>query len=138
MEKINKFENYKKDLLEKNENEFGEEIRKKYGEKEIENSNRKLLNMTEKEYEKIIEIENNFFEEILKGFYKKDINSTESKNAIKYHREWLNFFGEFYTDDIHKEIVNMYLYDERFKKYYEKETGLTEFFVKAVEEYYKK
>ena len=60
-----KFEGFKKKLIEDNEKKYGKEIREKYGVETVDKSNKKLKNMTQEEYEKITRIE----EEMIETFH---------------------------------------------------------------------
>ncbi|HWT26528.1 MAG TPA: MerR family transcriptional regulator, partial [Mobilitalea sp.] len=45
-----KFEGFKKKLIDENEQKYGKEIREKYGEEQVKESNKKFQNMTEEQY----------------------------------------------------------------------------------------
>lgn len=45
-----KFEGFKKKLIDDNEQKYGKEVREKYGDKTVNASNQKMLNMTEEQY----------------------------------------------------------------------------------------
>lgn len=46
-----KFEAFKQNMIKENEEKYGEEIRSKYGNMEIDKANRKVLNMSKQEWE---------------------------------------------------------------------------------------
>lgn len=46
-----KLEGFKKELIEKNETQYGDEIREKYGNKAVEESNQKMAGMSKEKYE---------------------------------------------------------------------------------------
>ena len=46
-----KFNGFKKELIDKNENKYGKEIREKYGDKTVDDSNKKLMNMDEEKFD---------------------------------------------------------------------------------------
>ena len=48
-----KFEGFKKKLVEDNEKKYGKEIREKYGKDTVEASNAKVMNMTQEQYEEV-------------------------------------------------------------------------------------
>src|SRR5699024_7028870 len=52
-----KFAGFKRELIEKNEEKFGKEIREKYGDETIDASNAKLMGMSEEAYSKGQELE---------------------------------------------------------------------------------
>ena len=44
------------------------------------------------------------------------------------HKKWLCFYWDHYSKEAHAGLAQMYVYDERFKEYYDKYgEGLTEF-----------
>lgn len=52
-----KFEGLKRQLIEDNEMKYGEEIRRGYGDEEIDKSNAGMLNLSEEEYREFIRLE---------------------------------------------------------------------------------
>lgn len=130
-----KFEAFKKQLVEKNEACYGKEIREKYGEQEVEFANRKMLHMTEEAYERFKELE----EEILKKLAQA-VKQTEkpegnlSKEIVELHKEWLSMTWKNYSKKAHIGVAQMYVADERFVAYYDKEvSGCAEFLRDAIE-----
>ena len=50
------------------------------------------------------------------------------------HKEWLGFTWKEYTAQAHNELVQMYLADDRFLQYYNRNVnGCAEFLVAAVQ-----
>ena len=47
-----RFEAFKKDAVQKNEEAYGQEIRSRYGDEEVDACNQKMLNMTKEEYQR--------------------------------------------------------------------------------------
>ena len=134
MSDTEKFAAFKRGAVEKNESKYGKEIREKYGDEEVEASNRKLLHMTQEEYDRFAGLG----EEILEGLKKAvaagtDPGSEEGKRLASLHREWLSFTWPEYTKEAHDGLVDMYLLDERFLKYYDGEVpGCAAFLAEAV------
>jgi DNA-binding transcriptional MerR regulator len=67
-----KFEGFKQKMIEENELEYGKEAREKYGDKAVDASNRKLMNMTEEEYAALMKLTNEL-NETLKAAYETAI-----------------------------------------------------------------
>lgn len=115
-----KFEGLKKEMIQKNEETYGEEIRGKYGTDKVEESNAKLMNLTEEEY---ADMQNTGakLQELLEEAVEKGISpDTETgKEAYELHRKWLSFTWSFYSKEAHVGLTEMYLADERFKSYYD-------------------
>lgn len=132
-----KFEGFKKNLVEENEKTYGKEIREKYGEETVDESNAKLMNLTEEAYNRMQEIGgeiNRILEEAVKNNeYPED---TVGEKVALLHKEWLSFTWPSYTPQAHKGLVQMYVADERFKKYYDKNVEGCAQFLKAAVEYH--
>lgn len=60
-----KFEGLKKAGLEENERKYGKEIRNKYGNETVEASNKKFMNMSEEDFNKMNKIEEELFKGLL-------------------------------------------------------------------------
>lgn len=129
-----RFEAFKKKLVNENEERYGNEVREKYGDEEMDASNRKLLNMTEEDYERF----QNLGKEIIKRLEEavkagEDPEGECGRRIVVLHKEWLGMTWKKYTEEAHKGIANMYIADEQFKCYYDKETpGCAEFLRRAV------
>ncbi len=57
-----KFEGFKQKLIDENEAKYGKEIREKYGEEAVNNSNQKVKGMTPEEYEVVTRLSNEVME----------------------------------------------------------------------------
>jgi len=125
-----KFEGFKKNMLEENEKKYGMEIRKKYGNEAINKSNKKIKNMTEEEYEKITKLSNEIIETLKAAFKTGDPASELAQKAADLHREWLSFYWDSYSKEAHAGIAQMYVNDERFTAYYDKEQPGTAAFLR--------
>lgn len=119
-----KFEAFKERIIRENEEAYGKEIREKYGDEEVDATNKKLMNMSEADYERF----KNLGEEI-KTRLKEGVesgtrpDSEEAKRIVILHKEWLGMTWKKYTEEAHKAIANMYICDERFKAYYDAEAS---------------
>lgn len=129
-----KFEAFKEKLVSKNEEKHGNEIREKYGDEPMDASNQKILNMSEEDWERFQTLGEEIkrrLEEGVKAGIRPD--SDEAERIVKLHKEWLGMTWKKYTQEAHKAIANMYICDERFKLYYDKEVpGCAELLEKAV------
>lgn len=127
-----KFEAFKKRMVEENEEKYGEEIRHKYGDETIDQSNKKLLNMTQEEYEKMQRLNDEIFETLAQAFKQGDPASELAQKAAELHKKWLMFSWNDYSKEAHAGLAQMYVDDQRFKAFYEKEPGMTEFLRDAI------
>jgi DNA-binding transcriptional MerR regulator len=128
-----KFEGFKEKLIEDNEKKYAAEIRGKYGNNMINESNKKLKNMTKEQYDEFEKLTVNVIETLKSAFLTKDPASDLAQKAADLHRTWLNYSWNNYTKEAHAGLVQMYVNDERFTEYYDKEQpGLTVFLRDAV------
>lgn len=133
-----KFEFLKKELINDNENKYGKELREKYGDKKIKESNEKLLNLSKEEFDEAEKIGKEVNEKLKEAIKTKNPASTASKEAVLLHKKWLSYYGN-YSEKAHIGLGNMYVYDERFNEYYTKNVGdkAAEFLRDAIIEFYK-
>lgn len=129
-----KFEGLKKKMVEDNEKKYGEEIREKYGENTIDESNRKMMKLTKEEFEELklmaAEINKKLEAAVTNGL---SPDSEEGLDIARLHRKWLDFSWPSYSPEAHNGLVEMYIGDERFKKYYDENVdGCAQFLKDAV------
>ncbi|MDY0064205.1 MAG: MerR family transcriptional regulator [Bacilli bacterium] len=133
-----KFVGLKEKMIADNEKKYGQEIRNRYGNKAVEESNKKVLEMSEAEYAGIQAVEKEFFEKILIAFAKKDVDSPEAKRAVTLHQQWISSFWGKYDPQAHINLAEMYTLDERFTAYYDsREKGLTQFLFEIIKKHVK-
>lgn len=135
MDDREKFESFKEKLVSDNEAAYGQEIRKKYGEDEVDASNRKLLKMTEEEYKEFQNLERQIKKELEEAVRNGVQPESETgKEIAGLHRRWIEKTWSSYSAEAHKGLVLMYTADERFLKYYDDSvSGCAAFLQKAVE-----
>jgi DNA-binding transcriptional MerR regulator len=128
-----KFEGFKSKLVSDNEAKYGTEIREKYGDEIIDQSNAKLMNMTEEDYRHMIEIENKLFSTLKEALKEGNPAGKTAQNAADLHRQWLTFNWPEYKKEAHAGLADMYIADERFTAYYDKvQVGATAFLREAI------
>lgn len=135
MKDYERFEEFKKNSVLKNEKLYGGEIRKRYGDTEVDASNRQMLNMTQEEYERFRQLEREIKERlettVKSGISEKD---EEAYQIVKLHKEWIMMTWKKCTPEAHKGLGDMYDADERFRKYYDENvSGCAAFLAKAIE-----
>lgn len=129
-----KFEAFKEKVVKENEEKYGTEVREKYGDEEVDASNRKILNMTEAEWKAFQELEakirTSLKNAVLAGVSPE---SEDAKAIVLLHKEWLCKTWKQYTPEAHKGVAMLYVADERFKAYYDKDVeGCAAFLEQAV------
>ncbi|OKP85153.1 MerR family transcriptional regulator [Paenibacillus helianthi] len=131
-----KFAGFKQKLIDDNEQKYGQEIRGKYGDEAVEKSNRKLRNMTEEQYDRVQETEAEMFAALEQAMEDGDPASVLAQKAADLHRQWLTFYWDTYTKEAHAGVAQMYVDDERFTAYYDKNrSGAARFLRDAVHVY---
>lgn len=128
-----KFEGFKKTIVEENEKKYGKEVREKYGDEEVEKSNRKILNMTREDYESTEQLAEEIKEKLAEAFRTGDPSGEQAQKAVDLHRRWLCLYWDDYSKEAHVNLGNMYAEDERFKAYYDADQpGTAEFLRDAI------
>ncbi|CAK7010103.1 MerR family transcriptional regulator [Tissierella sp. P1] len=131
-----KFEGFKQKMISDNEERFGKEAREKYGDEQVDKSNKMLRNMTEEQYKELQKLGSNVIETLKLAYDTKNPGGELAQKAVDLHRQWLSYFWDSYTKEAHANLAQMYVEDERFKEYYDKEQpGLAEFLRDAVSIY---
>lgn len=134
-----KFEGFKQAMLDENEAKYGKEVRAKYGAEVIDKSSIKIKNMTQEEYQEITRLEKEVMATLHTAYQTGDPSGLLAQKSADLHRQWLSFYWDGYTKEAHAGIAQMYVDDERFKAYYDKEQpGLAEFLRDAIQIYTKK
>ncbi|WP_082233140.1 MerR family transcriptional regulator [Halobacillus massiliensis] len=128
-----KFEGFKEKMIEANERKYGKEIREKYGDREVEASNAKLMGMSEEEYQAMTVLEDQVLTLLKEAFETGDPASRKAQMLAAKHKEWLLYTWSSYSKDAHAGLAEMYVADERFTAYYDKHVkGGAEFLRDAV------
>jgi len=131
-----KFEGFKQNLIEENEQKYGAEIREKYGSQEVDKSNAHLKGLTQEQYDKGEKLRHAIGEALTSAFETGDPASEEAQKACDLHRQWLCVFYPDYSKEYHKSLGEMYVSCKRFKVYYEKiAPGCAEFLRDAINIY---
>lgn len=117
-----KFEAFKRNAIERNEETYGEEIRRKYGDETVDAANRRVLSLTAEEYDRWQTIGEEIRRRLTAAVRAGISPESEEGQAIAaLHREWLSLSWEKYTPQAHAGLVTMYPEDERFRAYYDSE-----------------
>lgn len=115
-----KFEGFKKKLIDDNERQYGAEVREKYGEDTVNASNAKIKGMTKEQYEEVEKLSLEVNETLKAAFEEGDPTGTLAQKACELHKKWLCYFWPSYSKEAHKGLGQMYVDDPRFTAYYDK------------------
>ncbi len=128
-----KFEGFKQKLIDENEKKYGEEIREKYGKDAVEKSNNRVKNMTQEEYDAVTRLGEEQLRTLAEAFKTGDPSGELAQKAAELHKQWLTFYWDSYSKEAHAGLAQMYVDDERFRAYYDKEQpGTAEFLRDAI------
>jgi len=115
-----KFEGFGEKLVRQNEEQYGAEIREKYGDPTVEASNRKVKGMTEQQYAEVEALSDKFNATLRAAFEAGDPAGELAQQSCALHKEWLCYFWDSYSKEAHAGLAEMYVADERFIAYYDK------------------
>jgi DNA-binding transcriptional MerR regulator len=115
-----KFLGFKQKLIDENEAKYGGEIREKYGEEVVEQSNNRLMGLSNEQYRERETLSLNLNAAIKAAFEDGDPASELAMKACELHKRWLMYFWDDYSQEAHMALVQMYVDDGRFTAYYDK------------------
>jgi len=128
-----KFEGFKQKMIDDNVKKYGEEIKAKYGDEQLNQSNKKLKDMTKEQYDEWEDLGKSVIDTLKSAFATGDPAGELAQKTADLHRQWLSYSWGSYTKEAHAGLAQMYVDDERFNAYYDKEQpGSAEFLRDAV------
>lgn len=133
-----KFVAFKQKLIKTNEEQYGEEIRQKYGEETVAASNAKMENMSQEQWQTFEALGQEINEKLALATQSGDFSSELAQEVCDLHRQWLMLAWPkgHYNPQMHHNLSLMYVHDERFKAYYEAiQPGAAEFLYQAIKMY---
>ena len=131
-----RFEGFKKKMIEENEKKYGKEIREKYGNDTVNRSNEKVMNMTQEQHDEVTALAEQVTVTLAEAFKTGDPAGDLAQKAADLHKQWLCYYWNEYSKEAHAGLAQMYVDDERFTAYYDKEhPGTAEFLRDAIHIY---
>ncbi len=128
-----KFEGFKKKMIDENEDKYGKEIRDSFGDEAVNKSNAKLMGMSEEKYAETARLADDIMATLKEAMKTGDPAGELAQKAAGLHKKWLMAYWDSYSEDAHAGLAQMYVDDERFKAYYDKDQpGTAEFLRDAV------
>lgn len=119
MRDAQRFQGLKEGLVAENEEKYGQEIRKKYGEEAVDRANAKLRGMTPEDYQRMEALSQELNETLKAAFEQGDPTSDLAQKACGLHKEWLCCYWDSYSREAHLGVTQMYAEDPRFGAYYD-------------------
>lgn len=135
MNDTEKFEGFKRKLIDNNEAAYGKEIRERFGDDAIEASNQKVQAMTQEQWEKAQELSQLINTKLQLACELGDPESVLAREVCELHRQWLCLFWKdgAYSKEKHAALAQAYGLDERFKAYYDAvHPGAADFLMRAL------
>lgn len=135
-----KFATLKKEIINKNERQYGAEIREKYGDPQIDLSNQKFSSLSENGLAHFKKLSAEILTELKDFDNTAGVKQAAAKHIFELHKEYLLIIWpkSQYSAEAHKNLAQMYVCDGRFSKYYEEATGNPDAakILKAIIDYY--
>lgn len=114
-----KFEGFKKKLIDENEEKYGQEVRAAFGNQAVNDSNTKLMGLTPEKYAEVQELSLQINQTLKQALEQGDPAGELAQKVCGMHKKWLNFFWKEYSKEAHMGLAQTYVDDPRFRKYYE-------------------
>jgi len=114
-----KFEGFAEKMIENNERLYGREIRAKYGDAVVDESNAMFRGMTKEKYTEVEELSNRLNDKLAAAFAQGDPTSKLAHEVCELHKQWLCCFWPTYSKEAHIGVTQMYVDDPRFAAYYD-------------------
>lgn len=132
-----KFEAFKRNVVEANEAKYGCEIREKYGDETVDRANANILALTEEEYSQWKALGEEINAALARAVRDgADPAGAEGQRIAALHRRWLSYSWETYTPQAHRGLGQLYTADPRFTAYYDGEVpGCAAFLCRAIAAY---
>ncbi|HPZ42836.1 MAG TPA: MerR family transcriptional regulator [Bacillota bacterium] len=115
-----KFEGFKQKMIDENEKKYGKEIRARYGDEQVDRSNKKIRSMTETQFAEVEKLGAEMLETLKVAMATGDPAGELAQKTADMHRRWLCFYWDHYTKEAHAGLARMYVDDERFAAYYDR------------------
>ena len=129
-----KFEAFKQRAVAHIEEVYGAETRAKYGDKEVDEANAAVMNLTREQYQEWTELGQEIqarLESAVQAGLSPESEAGQEVAAL--HCRWLTVTGNLYDPAKHRGLAALYVQDPRFTAYYDKAvSGCARFLCEAV------
>ena len=129
-----KFKAFKAQMVEANEKTYGKESREKYGDAAVDRSQKAFRDMSPEDYQKWTHLDRAILEGLERAVQDGlSSEGPEGEAIVSNHKQWLILSGLKYQPNIHRGLGEMYIMDERFTAYYDKNVpGCAQFLRDAI------
>ena len=120
MSDAQKFQAFKRRVVEANERDYGKELRETYGDAEVDAAHESILGLTREQYDTWQQlgrqIRQKLEQAVTEGLRPE---SDAGREVTQLHRRWLTITGNQYDESRHKGLAELYVADARFTAYYD-------------------
>ena len=128
------FELFKQAAVTHMEEHYGQEARELYGNARVDHARNEVMALNMEQYLEWANLKDKIqsrLEEAVKNGEKPE--SEVGKEITNMHRQWITLGGNLYSPDKHKSTSELYVIDQRFKNYYDKNvSGCAQFLRDAI------
>ena len=118
-----KFKGLKQQMIQENEEKYGDELRQSYGDERIEAANKKFYRLSEEAFQEMNELGENILNQLSVAMKSHDPQGELAQEVAKMHHRWLMYTWPSYSKEAHAGLAQMYVADERFTAYYDDAIG---------------
>lgn len=136
MKDQDKFEGLKDKMISDNDALYKDEVIERWGKDAYESSRKAFKNFTKEQFDELNQCASDIITSLIK--VKKNPQNQALRNHVYgLHQKWLTqSWGGMYNKEAHYNLVDMYVNDDRFRKYYDQhEEGLAELLKDIVQEH---
>lgn len=134
-----KFEAFKAQMVEENEKKYGKESREKYGDEAVDRSRKAMRDMSPEDYQRWTDLDRAILDGLEQAVREGlSPEGPEGETIVSNHKQWLILSGLKYQPQIHRGLGEMYIQDQRFTDYYDKQVpGCARFLRDAIRHWVK-
>lgn len=114
-----KFEGFKQNLIDENEQKYGKEVRAAFGDQAVDASNAKLMGLTPEKYAEVQDLSLLINQTLKQALEQGDPAGELAQKTCEMHKKWLSFYWKEYSKEAHMGLAQAYVDDPRFRKYYD-------------------
>jgi len=121
MSDAERFEGFKQKMIDENEENYGDEVRERWGSDSYAKSQKKVKNMTQEQWTDVEKLSQEVNDTLKAALEDGDPSGELAQKACDLHRQWLCCFwtDDMYSKEAHMGLAQMYCDDPRFKAYYD-------------------
>jgi len=132
-----KFRGFKQKMIEDNEKNYGTEIRTRFGDSAIDDSNAKIMGLTREQHAEAEIMSSQIIDALKAAFLAGNPAGEAAQKVCALHEKWLGFYWRHYSRQAHLGLAQTYVDDPRFTRYYDEKVapGSAAFLLEAMKIY---